>query len=60
MKDDMDINCGRIIEGEGTVEEVGKEIFHMILDTASGRKTKSEILGFGDTEFVPWHMGTVL
>jgi altronate hydrolase len=60
MKDDMDINCGLIIDGETTVEEQGEIIFQSILDTASGRKTKSENLGFGDVEFVPWHMGAFL
>ncbi len=60
MEDDMDINCGRIIDGEAGLEEVGHEIFRMILDTASGKKTKSELLGFGDNEFVPWHMGAIL
>ena len=60
MEDDMDINCGRIIDGEAGVEEIGHEIFQSILDTASGKKTKSELLNFGDNEFVPWHMGAIL
>ncbi len=60
MEEDMDINCGLIIDGELTVEETGKIIFRRILDAASGKKTKSEILGFGDNEFVPWHTGAML
>lgn len=60
MTDDMDINCGLILDGQTTVEESGEVIFQNILDTASGRKTKSEVLGFGDVEFVPWQMGAVL
>ena len=60
MEDDMDINCGKILDGEASLEEMGLEIFRMILDTASGKKTKSEELGFGDNEFVPWHMGAIL
>lgn len=60
MEEDMDVNCGRIIDGEAGIEEVGREIFQRILDTASGRKTKSELLGFGDNEFVPWHLGAIL
>ena len=57
---DMDINCGLIIEGKKTLEEMGAAIFQKILDTASGHKTKSEAFGFGDNEFVPWHIGAVL
>ena len=48
------------MEGIAGVEEMGREIFQAILDTASGKKTKSEIFGFGDNEFVPWHMGGIL
>jgi altronate hydrolase len=60
MKDDMDIDCSPIGEGTATVEEMGEKIFSSILDTASGRKTKGEILGIGDNEFVPWHLGVVM
>jgi altronate hydrolase len=60
MKEDMDIDCGPIAEGQATIEEMGTKIFSSILETASGRKTKSEILGIGDTEFVPWHLGVVM
>jgi altronate hydrolase len=60
MKEDMDIDCGPIVEGKVTVEEIGVKVFSSILDTASGKKTKSEILGIGDNEFVPWHLGAVM
>lgn len=60
MEEDMDINCGLIIDGEADVDEMGLVIFQRILDTASGRKTKSELLGFGDNEFLPWNVGAVL
>jgi altronate hydrolase len=60
LSGDMDINCGLIIEGKKTLEEMGAAIFQKILDTASGHKTKSEAFGFGDNEFVPWHIGAVL
>jgi len=60
LMDDMDVNCGKLIDGKATVEEMGKEIFRLILETASGKKTKSELLGFGDNEFVPWQMGPVM
>ncbi|MGD8900845.1 MAG: altronate dehydratase family protein [Desulfobacterales bacterium] len=60
MRDDMDVNCGLIIEGHSNIEEMGEAIFDLILQTASGKKSKSETLGFGDNEFVPWHMGAIL
>jgi altronate hydrolase len=60
MNDDMDVNAGRIIEGEATVEQVGAEIYQMVLDVASGQETKSESLDYGEEEFVPWHIGTVM
>ncbi|MBK4720747.1 altronate dehydratase [Azospirillum sp. YIM DDC1] len=60
MPDDMDIDCGPIATGDATIEEVGRAIFQLILDTASGRKTKSEDLGFGSDEFTPWQMGAVM
>jgi altronate hydrolase len=60
MNDDMDINAGRIIDGTATVEEVGAEIYDMVLAVASGQETKSESLDYGEEEFVPWHIGTVM
>jgi altronate hydrolase len=60
MPDDMDINCGSIIDGATSVEEMGERIFRFTLETASGRRTKSELNGIGDSEFVPWQTGPVL
>jgi len=60
LSGDMDINCGRIVDGEASVQEMGEAIFHMILETASGKKTRSEELGLGDNEFVPWQIGPVM
>jgi len=60
MEEDMDINCGTIADGESTVEEMGERIFRFIIETASGKKTKSESLGIGDNEFVPWQIGAVM
>ena len=59
MGDDMDINCGDILDGV-SVEEKGRQIFEEILAVASGRKSKSEELGYGDNEFVPWQIGAVM
>jgi altronate hydrolase len=60
MVDDMDVNCGTIVEGGATVAEKGKEIFELMLRVASGEKSKSEAHGFGADEFVPWQIGAVM
>ena len=59
LEEDMDLNCGEIIDGTKTLEEMGQAIFELFLSTASGQPTKSEILGIGDNEFVPWSIGIV-
>ncbi|MDP7061041.1 MAG: altronate dehydratase family protein [Candidatus Marinimicrobia bacterium] len=60
MIEDMDLNCGEIIDGTKNVQEMGSIIFQRILATASGELTKSEEFGFGDYEFTPWKIGAVL
>lgn len=60
MSEDMDVNCGTIVDGTLSVEDVGREIFDLVLAVASGQRTKSEELGFGDEEFTPWQLGAVL
>ena len=59
LRDDMDINCGVVVDGACTVAELGEDIFREILDVASGKRTRSEELGLGDNEFVPWSLGIV-
>jgi altronate hydrolase len=59
MIDDMDINCGDILDGV-SVESKGEEIFNKVLAVASGEQTRSEDLGYGDLEFVPWQIGAVM
>jgi altronate hydrolase len=60
MTDDMDINCGEILDGKASIEELGERIFQLILETASGRQSRSEAHGFGAEEFVPWMLGAVM
>lgn len=60
MTEDMDVNCGEIADGTATVAEMGQRIFELVLATASGRRTASELLGFGEEEFAPWQLGAVL
>ena len=58
MTDNMDVNAGRISDGEATIEGVGREIFDMLLRVASGERTCAERLGH--KEFVPWRIGPVM
>ena len=60
MSEDMDINCGTIAEGKEKIEDVGQKIFELVVNTASGNKSKSEINGYGDEEFNPWQVGVVM
>ena len=60
MSEDMDVNAGVIMDGQASVQGLGEQLFELILATASGRKTKSEELGFGQEEFVPWQLGAVM
>src|SRR5947207_9916341 len=59
MVDDMDIKCGDILDGV-SIEDKGRRIFDLILKVASGERSKSELLGYGDNEFVPWQVGAVM
>jgi altronate hydrolase len=60
MSEDMDVNCGAIVDGTVSVQDKGREIFELILRVASGEATKSEALGMGNDEFVPWLLGAVM
>ncbi|MGI9524229.1 MAG: UxaA family hydrolase [Hyphomicrobiaceae bacterium] len=59
MQEDMDIDCGDVLDGV-SLEDKGREIFNHILAVASGQPSKSETLGYGDNEFVPWQVGAVM
>jgi altronate hydrolase len=60
MPDDMDLDCGPISEGRATVAEKGEEILDYLLAVASGQRSKSEVLGYGGSEFVPWIIGATM
>ncbi len=60
QEDDIDIDCGGIVDGSDTVDAAGERIFQLMLATASGRATKSETHGYGQNEFVPWQLGAVM
>ncbi|NWO11541.1 altronate dehydratase [Chromohalobacter salexigens] len=59
MQEDMDLNCGAIIDGDVSVEEMGEAIFERIVAVASGDASASESLGYGSNEFVPWMVGAI-
>ena len=56
----MDINCGDIITDGVSLQDKGAEMFETFIRVASGAQTKSEELGFGGVEFVPWQIGAVM
>ncbi len=60
MEEDMDVDAGRILSEGLSVEEMGREIYDLILRVASGEESKSEAQGLGDFEFVPWQIGAVM
>lgn len=60
MIEDMDVNCGAIVDGSASVQDKGREIFEMVLRVAGGEKTSSERLGIGSDEFIPWMLGAVM
>jgi len=60
QEEDIDLNCGEIVDGNATVDGLGRRLFDLMLATASGAKSKSEIHGYGQSEFVPWYLGAVM
>ena len=59
QSDDMDLNCGEVLEGTKGIQELGAQLFQLMLDTASGRRSRSELHGYGQNEFVPWQISVV-
>jgi altronate hydrolase len=59
MPDDIDVNCGEIVDGTASISEKGREIFDALIAMASGKRSASEQLGFGEAEFTPWVPGVV-
>lgn len=57
--DDMDLNCGEVLDGSATIEALGAKLFQMLLDTASGKRSRSELHGYGQNEFVPWQLSVI-
>jgi altronate hydrolase len=60
QRDDIDLDCGQILEGEETVEQAGARIFDLMIACASGERSRSERHGYGQNEFVPWQLSAVM
>jgi altronate hydrolase len=60
QEEDIDLNCGEVVDGRAGIAEMGQRIFDLVLATASGEATKSEKHGYGQNEFVPWQIGAVM
>ncbi|MBV8096072.1 MAG: altronate dehydratase [Acetobacteraceae bacterium] len=60
LQEDMDVNCGTILDGDETVQQAGQRIFDLILRVATGERTKSEKSDFGGPEFAPWQIGATV
>jgi altronate hydrolase len=60
QEEDMDLNAGTIVDGTENVADVGEKLFRMMLAACSGTKTKSELHGYGQSEFIPWYLGAVM
>ena len=59
QEDDIDIDCGGVIDGTSSVDQLRAAIFRHMLDCASGNRSKSELHGYGQNEFVPWQVGVI-
>ena len=57
--DDMDLNCGDVLDGTRGIAELGAILFEQLLATASGAPSRSERHGYGQQEFVPWQISVI-
>jgi altronate hydrolase len=60
QSDDIDLNCGELLEGRATIEQLGRVLFELLLDVASGTRSRSEQHGYGQNEFVPWQISAIM
>jgi altronate hydrolase len=59
LREDMDFNAGRILDGE-PMRDLAQELLELTIAVASGQPSRSEALGSGEDEFAPWHLGETL
>ena len=60
MAGDIDLNCSAVLEQQRSPAQMGREVYDLLLDVASGQPSASEELGLGGEEIVPWQLGAVL
>ena len=60
MSGDIDLDCSAVVEQGVPLGQMGRQVYDLLLDTASGRRSFSEELALGGEEFVPWQLGAVL
>jgi altronate hydrolase len=60
MVGDIDLDCSAVVEEQRPMEQMGREVYDLLLEVASGRQSASEELGLGGEEIVPWQLGAVL
>lgn len=59
MKDIIDIDCGPVIDGEKTIEQMGEEILEYCIQAASGEVIPKAVQ-LGQDDFIPWKRGVSL
>ncbi|CDM25327.1 Altronate hydrolase [Castellaniella defragrans 65Phen] len=59
QQDDMDFNCGTVVDQGADIRQLGREFYDMMLRCASGEPSKSELYGYGQNEFVPWQPSVI-
>jgi altronate hydrolase len=59
MPDIIDIDCGPIISGEKTIEQMGEEILDFVIEVASGN-SKPKAVQLNQDDFIPWKRGVSL
>jgi altronate hydrolase len=60
MARDIDLDCSPILDNKLPIRKMGREVYDLLLDVASGQRGASESLGFGSEEMVPWQLSAVL
>lgn len=60
MAGDMDLDCSSVVDEAVPLSDMGRQVYDLLLDVASGQRSLSEELGLGGEEFVPWQLGAVL
>lgn len=58
MSEHIDVNAGKIIEGNSTIQDIGEEIYEKVMDVANGTKTAAE--SHSHQEFAIWRLAETI